>query len=67
MGPTSTGSPLLPAGSPSLDWHDVDAFVRTIAAQTSLHFDHEPRQTDVWFMVDSNRVPPDTRPGVAVD
>lgn len=36
------------------NWHDPDAFFRTVAAQTSLHFDREPRQVDVWFMVDSN-------------
>ncbi|HSZ56544.1 MAG TPA: sigma-70 family RNA polymerase sigma factor [Tepidisphaeraceae bacterium] len=36
------------------NWHDADAFFRTVAAQTSLHFDREPREVDVWFMVDGD-------------
>jgi len=47
------------------NWHDADAFFRTVAAQTSLHFDREPRQMDVWFMVDSNGAQPSTQPRVA--
>lgn len=47
------------------NWHDADAFFRTVAAQTSLHFDREPRQIDVWFMVNSNAAQPQTQPSVA--
>lgn len=48
------------------NWHDADAFFHTVAAQTSLHFDREPRQMDVWFMVDSGGAQPRTQPGVAL-
>jgi len=47
------------------NWHDADAFFRTVAAQTSLRFDRDPRQMDVWFMVDSNGTQPSTQPSVA--
>ena len=33
---------------------EAKAIMRNFAAQTSLHFDRERRQMDVWFMVDSN-------------
>jgi RNA polymerase sigma factor (sigma-70 family) len=36
-----------------------DSYMRNVAAQTSLHFDHEPRDMDVWFMVDAG---PQTQP-----
>lgn len=49
------------------NWHDADAFFHTVAAQTSLHFDREPRQMDVWFMIDSGAAQPQTQPSVASD
>lgn len=45
-------------------WHDPDAFVQNIAAQTSLRFDREPRKMEVWFMTDSDGTSPNTQPGV---
>lgn len=35
-------------------WRNVEEFVRTIEAQTSLRFDREPRQMDVWFMLNDS-------------
>ncbi|HXE55289.1 MAG TPA: hypothetical protein VN541_19855 [Tepidisphaeraceae bacterium] len=49
------------------NWRDPNAFFRTIAAQTSIRFDREPRQTGVWFMVDDNKAQPRTQSTAATD
>lgn len=49
-------------------WRNADELVRIITAQTSVHFDREPRQMEVWFITDDgNKAQPHTQPSVASD
>jgi RNA polymerase sigma factor (sigma-70 family) len=43
-----------------------DSYMRNVASQTSLQFDHEPRDTEVWFMVDDGPQTPPTRRSAGV-
>jgi hypothetical protein len=47
-------------------WQDTDELVRKVRHQTSLSFDHEQRDLDVWFMVDDKGevVPPQWLAGI---
>lgn len=47
-------------------WQDTDEMIRKVQRQTSLSFDHEQRNLDVWFMVDEKGevVPPQSLAGV---
>ena len=47
-------------------WRDTDELLRKVQRQTSLSFDHEQRNLDVWFMVDDKVevVPPQSLVGI---
>ena len=59
-------------GSAQIAWNehmmieDNDALMQNLAAQTSLRFDREPREVEMWFLVDDKGevVPPESLAGI---